>query len=90
MFLSSSLPEFNSPESQGYDEDGSDPSYFNFFFTELSKAFPYVHLFPWTAATLFSTSNHNPALRHSVLAVAALIANQGDGGSSQALEHLLQ
>jgi hypothetical protein len=35
-------------------------------------------LFPWTAATLFSTSTHNPALRQSVLAVAALFTSQQD------------
>jgi hypothetical protein len=57
-------------------EDSSGDSYFNFFLTELSKLFPYVNLFPWTAATLFSTSTHNPALRQSVLAVAALLASQ--------------
>jgi hypothetical protein len=57
-------------------EDSSGDSYFNFFLTELSKSFPYVNLFPWTAATLFSTSSLNPALRQSVLAVAALFASQ--------------
>ena len=61
-------------------------SYFSFFLSELSKCFPYVNLFPWTAATLFSSSNHNPALRQSVLAVAALI-NKSQG-QQEALDHL--
>jgi hypothetical protein len=70
-------------------EDASGDSYFNFFLTELSKTFPYVNLFPWTAATLFSTSSLNPALRQSVLAVAALFASQQDGGGQDtALAHL--
>jgi len=83
-FLSSTYS--NLPTSQ-VNEDLSDDSYFNFFFTELSKAFPYVYLFPWTAATLFSSSNHNPALRHAVLAVAALIADPEEAHSA-ALNHL--
>jgi hypothetical protein len=70
-------------------EDSSGDSYFNFFLTELSNSFPYVNLFPWTAATLFSTSTHNPALRQSVLAVAALFASQQEGGDqSTSLAHL--
>jgi len=68
--------------------DATGDSYFNFFLTELSKAFPYVNLFPWTAATIFSTSSHNPALRQSVLAVAALLAEQEGGGENVALGHL--
>ena len=83
-FLSSTYS--NLPTTHVY-EDRSDDSYFNFFFAELSKAFPYVYLFPWTAATLFSSSNHNPALRHAVLAVAALISNPEDA-HSEALNHL--
>jgi len=83
-FLSSTYSDI--PTSQVY-EDLSDDSYFNFFFTELSKAFPYVYLFPWTAATLFSSSNHNPALRHAVLAVAALTADPEEA-HTEALNHL--
>lgn len=63
-------------------------AYFNFFLSELTKCFPYVNLFPWTAATLFSSSNHNPGLRQSVLAVAALLANKNAQGQAEALEHL--
>ena len=66
----------------------ADDSFFNFFLTELSKVFPYVNLFPWTAAILFSTSTHNPALRQSVLAVAALLAEQEGGGHNVAFAHL--
>jgi hypothetical protein len=70
--------------------EGAGPSYFDFFLTELSQCFPYVHLFPWTAARLFSSSNHTPALRHSVLAVAALIRNKDAPGQAEALDHLQQ
>ena len=69
-------------------EEQPKSSYFKFFLSELWKCFPYVNLFPWTAANLFSSSNHNPALRESVLAVAALIANRGSEGEREALEHL--
>lgn len=62
---------------------------FQFFLSELSKCFPYVNLFPWAAATLFSKSYHNPALRESVLSVAALIAdNDLEKGHARALHHL--
>lgn len=87
-FLSSSSIVPIAPESQPSDEDCSGPSYFNFFLQELSQCFPYVNLFPWTAATLFSSSNHNPALRQSVLAVAALIADRASNGAAEALKHL--
>lgn len=87
-FLSSSPTMSIAPERQTSEEDRSGASYFNFFLTELSQCFPYVNLFPWTAATLFSSSNHNPALRHSVLAVAALIADQEANGEAEALKHL--
>jgi hypothetical protein len=86
-FLSSSAVPITS-ETQPSDEDHSGASYFNFFLQELSKCFPYVNLFPWTAATLFSSSNHNPALRQSVLAVAALMANGAANGAAEALKHL--
>jgi len=75
------------PESQ-------DDPYFNFFLSELSRCFPYVNLFPWAAARLFSTSRLHPALRQSVIAVASLIADNGVGGAQQshfkAREHLQQ
>jgi hypothetical protein len=61
------------PAAQNPDEDLSGASsLFNFFYTELSHLLPYVDLFPWTAATLFSTSNINPTLQHCVKAVEAL------------------
>src|SRR5271167_3352426 len=76
----------SAPRSDNTEEDGK---YFNFFLSELSNCFPYVKLFPWAAAKLFVTSNHNPALRQSVLAVAALIAeNDLRREHTQALEHL--
>jgi hypothetical protein len=82
----SSAPQM-SPSSPETDTDGS--SYFNFFLSEISNCFPYVNLFPWTAATLFSTSSHHPALRQSVLSVAALIADTESGeGKRRALRHL--
>ena len=81
-------PSFPFSPPQITPEEEPDSSYFNFFLSELWKCFPYVNLFPWTAATLFSSSNHNPALRESVLAVAALIANQGSEGEREALVHL--
>jgi hypothetical protein len=87
-FLSSSSIVPIASEPQMSDEDRSGASYFNFFLQELSQCFPYVNLFPWTAATLFSSSNHNPALRQSVLAVAALIADRTGNGASDALKHL--
>lgn len=63
--------------------------YFDFFLSELPKFFPYVGLFPWTAATLFSASNNHPALRHSVLSVAALLRNRGkDAGRLESFHHL--
>jgi hypothetical protein len=70
--------------------EGTGDSFFDFFLSELSKCFPYVHLFPWTAARLFSSSDHSPALRHSVLAVAALVRNKDALGQAEALDHLQQ
>ena len=91
-FLTSSPPSMVSntiaTEHQQFEEDQTEDSYFNFFLSELPKSFPYVNLFPWTAATLFSTSNHNPALRQSVLAVAALIADQKSRVPGEALKRL--
>jgi hypothetical protein len=77
------LPSSKLADPKATDDD----SYFQFFLSELPKCFPYVTLFPWTAATLFSTSRHHPALQHSVVAVAALIA--GSGGNT-ALSHLVE
>lgn len=63
--------------------------YFEFFLSELPKSFPYVNLFPWTAATLFSKSNHQPALRHSVLSVAALLRDRdSERGRVESFHHL--
>ena len=87
-FLSSSSAPPITSEGLPSDEDRSGASYFNFFLQELSQCFPYVNVFPWTAATLFSSSNHNPALRQSVLAVAALIADREAKGAAEALKHL--
>ena len=71
------------------ENDGNEPSYFEFFLSELSKCFPYVNLFPWAAAKLFASSHLNPALRESVLSVAALIAdNDLVEGRDRALHHL--
>lgn len=90
---SSSLPVNENPLSplqlpaSSPEEERAD-AYFNFFLSELAKCFPYVNLFPWTAAILFSSSNHHPGLRQSVLAVAALLANRTAQGQAEALEHL--
>jgi len=81
-------PSVNDSPSPPKSDDERTGAYFNFFLTELEKCFPYVKLFPWTAATLFSSSNHNPALRQSVLAVAALLANKNTQGQAEALGHL--
>lgn len=81
-------PSVNDSPSPLMSDDEQSGAYFNFFLTELEKCFPYVKLFPWTAATLFSSSNHNPALRQSVLAVAALLANRDAQGQAEALGHL--
>ena len=90
------LPSFSSstsiiataPEHLSFDEDRSITSYFNFFLTGFSQCFPYVNFFPWTAGALFSSSNHNPALRESLLAVAAMISDRGANGEAEALEHI--
>jgi hypothetical protein len=58
-------------EGQKNDEDNS--LYFNFFLSELPKCFPYIRLFPWASATLFSTCNHHLALRECVLSIAILL-----------------
>lgn len=76
------------PESKDVEDDQSEQSYFNFFLSELPKSFPYINLFPWTAATLFSSSNHYPALRQSVLAVASLIADRENHIPGEALRRL--
>ena len=90
-FLAASTPSAIPPPippPTAFDENNNaSPSfYFNFFLSELRKCFPYVDLFPWTAATMFSSSNHNPALRESVLAVAAL--TNKEQGQEEALNHL--
>ena len=79
------LPLERVPQSTDNQEERD----FEFFLSEISKCFPYVDLFPWAAARLFATSNHNPALRESVLSVAALIADNDLGkGRDRALHHL--
>lgn len=76
----------SSSRSNDREEDGN---YFNFFLSELSNCFRYVRIFPGAAAESFATSNHNPALRQSVLSVTALIAeNDSEGEHTLALEHL--
>jgi Fungal specific transcription factor domain len=91
-FLTNSTPQVQPQLPMAlypYEDEQESISYFNFFLAELSKCFPYVNLFPWTAAQLFSTSTHHPALRQSVLAVAALIAEPGpQRGHVKALHHL--
>jgi len=55
----------------------------------MSNILPYVNIFPSAPSTLFSTSLHHPALRHSVLSISALIADKKSGkGRERALEHL--
>lgn len=55
----------------------------------MSKGFPYVNLFPWAPAKIFATSKYHPALRQSVLSVAALIAQNDIGqGRDKAFDHL--
>jgi hypothetical protein len=76
-------------QSTMLEQAADEEKHFEFFLSELSKCFPYVNLFPWAAARLFSTSHHNPALRESVLSVAALTANNDlEQGHARALQHL--
>jgi hypothetical protein len=91
MFLTESSGALYLSPPGAVEEDAMEESYFNFFHSQLANCFPYVNLFPWTAARLFSTSRHHPALRQSVLAVAALIADNNLGGVQthrNALTHL--
>jgi Fungal specific transcription factor domain len=67
----------------------SDLPYFNFFLDQMSNVLPYVNIFQSAPANLFSTSLHHPALRHSILAISALIADKKrEMGRRRALEHI--
>jgi len=74
--ISHSLPE----------EDTSSKTLFEFFSKELGRTLPYVDLFETTAATWFSTSVHNPALRQAVLAIRLLTVDPNN--HDKANEHL--
>lgn len=63
--------------------------YFNFFLSELPRCFPYVSLFPWTAATLFASSNLHPALRECVLSIAALLEDRESEASRNHLQRAM-
>jgi hypothetical protein len=84
-------PELLQPIAVVPDSDISsvDLPYFNFFLEEMSNVLPYVNIFTSTVSSLFSGSIHHPALRHSVLSISALIAdNKSDRGNERALVHL--
>jgi hypothetical protein len=67
----------------------SDLPYISFFLAEMSNVLPYVTLFPSTVPSLFASSIHHPALRHSVLSVSSLISDKKHRrGKQRALEHL--
>jgi hypothetical protein len=82
-----SMPGDNPSDPSDPSED--DPQYFQVFLDEMSKGFPYVNLFPWAPAKIFDTSKYNPALRQSLLSVAALLSQNDRGkGRDKALDHL--
>jgi hypothetical protein len=67
----------------------ADLPYLSFFLAEMSKVLPYVNIFPSTVSSLFSSSIHHPALRHSVLSISSLIADKkSHRGKERALQHL--
>jgi len=68
------------------EEDTSTKALFEFFSKELGRTLPYVDLFETTAATWFSTSVHNPALRQAVLAIRLLTVDPNN--HDKANEHL--
>jgi len=71
------------------DIDASDMAYFGYFLSDMVNVLPYVKIFPSTVASIFSSSIHHPALRHSVLSIAALCCSRKFGqGKQRALEHL--
>src|SRR6202035_4881943 len=71
------------------DIPAGDLPYFSFFLAEMSNVLPYVNIFPSTLSSLFSSSIHHPALRHSVLSISSLIADKtAHRGKERALEHL--
>jgi len=88
--LGVSLPFYISPSpvpDSGINQ--ADMHYFNYFLSEMANVLPYVSIFPSTVSGLFSSSIHHPALRHCVLTLSALCAdNQLNQGKQRALEHL--
>lgn len=68
------------------EDDVSSEALFEFFQKELESTLPYVDLFQTTAATWFSTSVHNPALRQAVLAIRLLMVDPNN--HDKANEHL--
>lgn len=71
------------------DIPSGDLPYFNFFLEEMCNILPYVNIFPSAPSSLFSSSLHHPALRHSILSISALISDKKSSkGKQRALEHL--
>jgi hypothetical protein len=71
------------------DIPSTDLPYFSFFLEEMYNVLPYVNLFPAAPSSVFTTSLHHPALRHSVLSISALISDKkSERGRRRALEHL--
>lgn len=96
----SAAPELSPPETSytllhspapapDSDIPSGDLPYFRFFLAEMSNVLPYVNIFPSAVSSLFSSSIHHPALRHSVLSISALIADKvAHRGRERALQHL--
>jgi hypothetical protein len=75
------------PIPESIPEDGiTSEALFQFFEQQLGSTLPYVDLFQTAAATWFSTSVHNPALRQAVLAIRLLTVDPSN--HDKANEHL--
>jgi len=87
---SSFLPSLYTPAlAPDPDIPQADLPYLSFFLAEMSNVLPYVNLFPSAVSSLFGSSIHHPALRHSVLSISALISDKkSHRGKQRALEHL--
>lgn len=57
-------------------DDENEQELFNFFHLRLPKVFPYINLFRWTAATLFSKTARNDAMKETVYAINDLLKYQ--------------
>jgi hypothetical protein len=66
-----------------------DQNYFHYFSSEMYNILPYVNIFTSTITDLLAASMVHPALRHGVLSISALLADQkSQVGRTRSLEHL--